>query len=684
MAGPDLPPITTEHSQEIIGDNWPEHSETDTVAATLSLFEKSAHSINAGDVADTMFALLEATAKGETPENLMAGFTADQREAFEEAMTALNRGQGASVAAQDILNTKVELNGVVETFEEAVQELIAEYSGTAATSPRSQQEFQEKYQNLLNQAKQQANQLGQNHKATQASLMNDIQNGASPTIPSTMAAGNGSQVPGMPSDAMGGLLQNLGGVMSKPPNLPMPDVQKAIQPAAAGFQQGLAALMQGGKPGGVDVSKDALSKLVSSTADSNARNPLSAPGGAKPAVHREQRDGGGQLRSPLSVSSADNQRPATVDNAPDDPLGLGDQEERQATLPTEPATTEAPQHGGPQVTLSSGAAVDAPSPLSPTGGTHLSSGEAGSGAAPLHGAGHGPTAAGGAPMGGGMGMMGPMMGPMGGAGAAPASADSGRKKPSATVKYDPRSQDHEVDSELRDFGYAMKGLEHATDKQMVAASVLAGVVRANRRAGIPTEAVVGVNNSGAVFATSDGLGFIPEGVRLASHVNPLINLVPDEFIVRWLGCDQPWRALLEAVGQRFVGPFDAIVATDPEAEPQGVTVLTGTQIDAVNIAAGNTDRWSFDAVHEADIADALAALTVVWGAPKLRPDDAFNEVIARRWRGDRNGDRAAIGAWARYLVAAAATASAQHKDKDASYLLRVALRVPELLGAGRD
>lgn len=684
MAGPDLPPIPTEHSQEVIGDNWPDHSETDTVAAVLALFEKSAHSVNAGDVADTMFALLEATAKGETPENLMDGFTADQREAFNEAMAAMNRGQGASVAAQDILNTKVELNGVVETFEEAVQELIAEYSGTAATSPRSQQEFQEKYQQLLDQAKQKANQLGENHKSTQSSLMSDISKGASPTIPSTMAAGNGATVPGMPADAMGGLLQNLGGVMSKPPNLPMPDVQKAIQPAASGFQQGLAALMQGGKPGGVDVSKDALSKLVSTTADNNAKNPLSGPA-AKPAVHREQREGGGgQLRSPLSVSSADNQRPDTVGQPADDPLGLGDQQERQATLPTEPAATEAPQHSGPQVTLSSGAAVDAPSPLSPAGGTHLSSGEAGSGTNPLHGGGHAPAPTGGAPMGGGMGMMGPMMGAMGAAGGAAAHGGGERNRPATTVKYDPRGQDHEVDAELRDFGYAMKGLEHATDKQMIAAATLAGVVRANRRAGVTTEVAVGVSDTGAVFVTSDGLGFIPEGVRLAAHVKPLITMVPDEFIVRWLGCDQPWRALLEAAGQRFVGPFDAIAATDPAAEPQGVTVLTDAQIDAVNIAAGNADRWDFDAVHEADIADALTALTVVWGAPKLRPDAAFGEAVACRWRGDRFGDRDAIGAWARYLVAAAATASALRKEQDASYLLRVALRVPELLGAGRD
>jgi hypothetical protein len=680
MAGPDLPPIPTEHSAEVIGDNFPQHSETDNVMACLSLFEKSAHSVNSGDVADAMFALIEATAKGETPENLMAGFTDDQREAFKEAMKQLNQGQGASVAAQDILNTKVQMNGVVETFEAAVQELIAEYAGKTATSPRSQQEFQEKYQALLNQAKDQVNQLGQNHKSTQDQLMAGITKGVEPTVPPTMATGNGSTVPGMPSDAMGGLLQQVGNTMSRPPNLPMPDVQRAIQPATNGMQQGLAALLQGGgKGGGVDVSRDALSKLVSSTADRNAANPLSAPG-ARPVASRHEQGGATGLRSPLSVRSADDQRPLTVSPpGGDNSLGLDAHEETRATLATEPATTDRPESPEPQVALSSGAAVDAAPPLAH--GTHLSSGDATAGGATV-GAGA-PHSAGAAPM-GGMGMMGPMMGPITGGAPATSSSSGTRKKPSA-VKYDPRAvEPHEVDAELRDFGYDMKGLEHATDKQMIAASILAGIIRANRSRGVATQAAVGVGTTGAVFVTSDGLGFIPEGVKLVPHARPLITGVPDEFIARWIGCDQPWRALLEAVGQRFVGPFDAIVATDPDAEPHGVMALTGEQIDAVNIAAGTAERWDFDAVHETDIADAITALTVVWGAPEKKPEDAYANAVSCRWRGDHSSNNAAARSWARYLVAAAATASALHKDADASYLVRVALRVPELLGEGRD
>lgn len=63
-------------------------------------------------------------------------------------------GQGASVMAQDILNTKVQLNGTAVSFEAAVQELIASYAGSGGPeSPRNQAEFTRKYHELLDQAK---------------------------------------------------------------------------------------------------------------------------------------------------------------------------------------------------------------------------------------------------------------------------------------------------------------------------------------------------------------------------------------------------------------------------------------------------------------------------------------------------------------------------------------------------
>lgn len=669
MAG-DLPQITSEHAPEIIGDNWPEHSETDSAAACLAMFENAAHSVNNANVADAMFALLESSAKGQTPENLMAGFTADQREAFDEAMTHINMGQGASVAAQDILGTKVQLNGVVETFEAAVQELLAQYS----TPGSNQQELQRKYQELLDQAKSKADELGSNHKSTQNELMSGIQKGAEPTVPSTMAATNDLVAPGLPSDSMGALLQQMGGVMQKPPKLPLPDVQKAIQPAAQGMQQGLSSLLsQLNRPGGVDISKDALSKLVSSTADRNTPATLSAPGVGRGLGGGRENGGGGGMRTALSAHSPDNQRSHTPEQTGGDPLG-SNEGKSQDTTPTEPPATQHPAAAAPQVTLSAGAAVEAAPSLSAH--THLSSGDVASGASVL---GHAAAAST-----GGAGLVGPMIGPMMGplmGGAAGAGAATADKKPSKTAIYDPREHGpKDVDEQLRDFGSAVKGLAHTTDQEMLAAAVLAGIVRSNLRAGFNVQAAVGVSAAGSVFATSDGLGFIPENVRLAPSVRPLITAVPDEFIASWLGCDQPWRALLAAADERLVGQFDAVAATDPDAQQYGVLTMNKQQIDAVNIAAGAVSRWECDAVDAADIPAALAALTTAWGTPSKHPEEALRDAVARRWRGDRTSSQAAVAAWAAYLIAEAATADALGKIDDARYLLRVALRVPQLMG----
>ncbi|MCV7247688.1 OmpH family outer membrane protein [Mycobacterium koreense] len=690
MTAPDMPPVVTPHSHEIMGeDGWPKFSETGNVQLTLQQFEAAAASVGTENVSMTMFALIEANATGQTPERLLEDFTEDQRKAFDHALAQLNQGQCASVAAQDILNTKVQINGVVMDLEAAVEQLIAEYGATGPMSPRSQQEFQQRYQDLMDQAKSKVASLMANHRDTQDALAANIQKGSTPEVPATMNPGDGAaQVPGMPPDALGALVQPIAGIMSKPPNLPMPKLDQAAQPAIQAAQQGLGELMKSaGKGGGVAVSKDALSKLVSNTANANQKATLSAPSPAQERTAETAASGPGStrgLRSPLSSSAPDNQRHDPVVSADtEEPT-----EEVTATTPTGPADTDGPDSSQPAVTLSSGGTDDGPSALSEPGArTHLSAGEATSGASTLS---HSPSssaaqspAAAGAGMGGGMPMMAPMMG--GAAGAARAADGSSGSKTAAGSSsahppraYDPRDP-HKASSELTDFGSDLKGLDHATDKQLIAASVLAGLVRAHRRAGVITEIAVGVNDTGAVFVTSDGLGFLPPKVRVASHVRPLVMSVPDAFIAHWLGCGQPWRPLLEAVGQRYVDGFDAIVTTDPTAESRGVLALDSQQIDAVNISAGTEDRGQVDAVDAADVDDVVAYLDAMWGPADAAADELFERVEAARW--DDGGDsdvQRYRQAWADYLIAAARADIDAANHDDARYVLRCALRVPTL------
>jgi hypothetical protein len=219
-------------------------------------------------------------------------------------------------------------------------------------------------------------------------------------------------------------------------------------------------------------------------------------------------------------------------------------------------------------------------------------------------------------------MMGPMIGEAAGAGSGGGRLGSPQhsgEKPKR-VAYSPQRRD--TSAELRDFGANLKGLEHATDQQLIAASIAAGLLRAHRRRGIFTGVAVEIRGSEApVFATSDGLGFLPPEMKADGHLRPLVTAVPDDFMLRWLGCDQPWRPLLEAAGLGMVGPFDAVVATDPAAGTHGVLVLTTEQVDAVNITGGSAQRWELDAIDVGDVDDVVAYLCRVWGRPVQAPVD---------------------------------------------------------------
>lgn len=695
MTMPDTPPVTTPHSTQIIGSNWPTTSETGTVASVIALYEQAAASVGTGNTAEVMFALIEANATGQTPTELLGEFTQDQQAAFDRALRQLNMGQGASVMAQDIMNTKVALNGTVTSFEAAVEQLIASYAGSGGPgAPQNQAEFQEQYNQLLQQAIDQANTLGQNHTSTQDQLVSGVQQGAAPEIPSTMAPTSSSSptVPGMPDDALGSMLQNVAGQMMKPENLPMPNLGQVAQPLAQSAQQAIQELMSNsGSGSGVPITDDALARLTSAAGLTNQGTTLSAASSGNNSDESENgsTSPGSRLAS-LSGSSSDNSTGrlpgATSTEAEGEteelspyptgeatPLGASTSE---ASMPTEAATTNAPTLSSVGTTLSSGGGGVGEDTLSSAPQTRVSSGDA----APSSAALGQPAATGAGPGVGGAPMMGPMMGgagagaPMGGTAAVGSSSGSAPSDASKRPGFRPDLTVPE--NELVDFGSARRGLDHATDVQHMAASMSAALVRWHERSGKSIKVAVGLSGSQAVFATSDGISFLAPGVRAPAHLTPLITAVPDSFVDRWLGCDQPWRPLLAAAELGSIAPLDSVVSTDASAGQEGVLVLSAADVAEVNVAPSTQQRHQFDAVELQDVDAVFTYLCGVWGQPTAAPVDLEAQSGRLRWTGEGLGRDRYARAWARYLLAAALVDLQSGDIDDARYVLRNALRIP--------
>jgi hypothetical protein len=672
MSPTDLPPVTTPHAAKIIRDNYPATSETATVASVIQLFQHAAESAGTADTAEMMFALIEANATGKAPDALLNGFTEDQRCAFDRAWHQLNMGQGASVMAQDILNTKVALNGTVMEFESAVEQLIASYAGSGGPSaPKNQAEFERTYNELLDQAKKQADTLGKNHKSTQDQLVAGVQKGAVPSIPSTMAPTSPSNptVPGMPDNALGSMLQSVAGVMSKPPNLPLPNIGQSAQPVAQSAQQAISELMNSVQPGGVPVSDDALTKLTTASGLTGQSATLSGPRTPHHGAHAAPLSGGGGVnaRTTLAGSSGGELKPRT---AP------------ESTTPVTAASTDAPTPGGVGTTLASGEAVTGPDTLS-SPHTHVSSGDAASGAPPLS-----TSTPGASPAGMGVPMIGPVMGPMKGSappggpsGGAPAAASA---PPPGDAPKPGRHQDLSASAgELADFGAEHRGLPHATDLQHVAAEVAAAMVRQHDRTGVRQPVAVGLSGLRAVVATADGLGFLWPGVKAPANLMPLITAVPDRFVQRWMGCAHPWRPLIAAAEAGLIAPLDAVVSTDPSAAQDGVLVVSPAEIDDVNAAPATRDRHTFDAVDIEDVDAAFEHLSGVWGRLGDSPDTLAAALSQLRWTSPDGGRDRYIAAWMQYLCAAALADLRSGDIDSARYVLRNALRVPVHVQAGR-
>lgn len=197
------------------------------------------------------------------------------------------------------------------------------------------------------------------------------------------------------------------------------------------------------------------------------------------------------------------------------------------------------------------------------------------------------------------------------------------------------------------------------------------VALAKQLAAVGRDQAVAVGTAGGsfVFATADGLGYLPEGGFGADNLHPLITRVPDEFSELWLGCAHPAMPLLAADEQGYVGPFDAVVTIDTDGH------FVDDDLRDIEPAPLTAPRVRTDAVRVSETHAVLAELRDTWGVD-LDADTAglAETVAAARWTTWPNPDYRPR--WVAEL-ASRATDDLQAGDVgSAQYALQSARRVP--------
>lgn len=178
----------------------------------------------------------------------------------------------------------------------------------------------------------------------------------------------------------------------------------------------------------------------------------------------------------------------------------------------------------------------------------------------------------------------------------------------------------------------------------------------------------------AVFATSDGLGFLPDGATTSSRLTALVTAVDDDFLARWLGCGLPHVALVAAANAGLIPAPVEIVTTCANSSSGAVVSVSDEDLAAADPYPLGRARELSDFIEAADVVNAYSDVTGIFGFPSRTPEVAEREAAALRWNGAPNAEYAL--AWARYLIAASEDAVSRRDENSARYLLRNALRIP--------
>lgn len=297
---------------------------------------------------------------------------------------------------------------------------------------------------------------------------------------------------------------------------------------------------------------------------------------------------------------------------------------------------------------------------------------------------------GGAPMMGGM--------PMGGGGADKPLVSVARAKSDTPVKVTPTSTtaggvkpnlydaanaklpsasraSMDVFGDEDDLAASRLSLEHSK-----AARTLAALQRAHRATGASTNIAVaqlpsrpGFPDGRTVFVTSDGLGFLPYGVK-SPRTEALASLpLPDAFRRDWLGCSQPARVLLAAVDEGHIDQPDLVVAT--VSDLPGVEVLGQSILDQVSSETPDLERSSLPSLTGAPINEVLTTMSQAWNAsPEVTLTSAEARAWASRWDGERNDEYRR--AFAQYLISDAMFCLSRGDKTGVEYALWHLVRIP--------
>ncbi|KXO98411.1 Uncharacterised protein (plasmid) [Tsukamurella tyrosinosolvens] len=196
-----------------------------------------------------------------------------------------------------------------------------------------------------------------------------------------------------------------------------------------------------------------------------------------------------------------------------------------------------------------------------------------------------------------------------------------------------------------------------------------------KAAGTETSVAVAMDAAGnAVFATEQGLGYLPSGSQISENCTSLAMAANEAFLARWLGCRTPHVALLAAVDEGLIpAPSEILTTEDKLADPRAKKVTGGELAAALTVPAGPTvDRVRICAIDRADVDDAYRALVARFGFPADVPSTAWRAAQDQLWASEPS--EGYLEAWGTYLVTAADAAIAR-ADDSARYLLRNGLIV---------
>ncbi len=190
-------------------------------------------------------------------------------------------------------------------------------------------------------------------------------------------------------------------------------------------------------------------------------------------------------------------------------------------------------------------------------------------------------------------------------------------------------------------------------------------------ADVPRGTAVAVAASGKelIFATPDGLGYLPESGAGAAGLIPLISRVPESFVRTWIGCAHPHMPLLAAAEEGYVGRIDALAIVGPGGN------ITDTEREEIEPAELSAPRNQTDSVAVSQIHSALAELRDTWDIElEANIGELAEKVAQSRWTGFPNPDYQP--SWVAELAARATEDLNAGEVGSAQYALASAFRVP--------